>query len=743
MHFLKKLVSGRSLGFIISLSLVLLGLNDLSAQSVDHWESIIKTGSPVKYLVPDSELPSDWNTLEFNDAGWTDGISGIGYGDGDDMTEIAPCVSVYIRYEFSVSNVAVIEALLLDMDFDDSFVAYLNGTEIARENIGVPFSPTSFDQPANGFYEALLYDGQMPNQYDIAPSALDLLNPGANVFCIEVHNENAGSSDLSSNAFLYAGINVSSSYFSPLPDWFYYSEPFYFSSDLPILMIDTEGAQIVDDPRIAAKMGIIYNGEGVPNHPYDSLNHYNGRISIEIRGSSSRMFPKKSYSLETQDELGENNNVALLGMPSENDWVFHAPYSDKSLLRNVLSFSIYEKMGHWAPRTRYVDLYLNNEYQGIYVLTEKIKRDKNRVDIAKITELDVSDEDISGGYILQFDRTDGLTNEDFWTSPVRPVLEGAYMHFEYSDPSGDELTDAQSTYIREWINAFDAKMSSINYANELDGYRPYMDVESFVDYLIFHEFNKDVDAYRLSAFFYKENDRDGGLLHAGPPWDYNLTYGNMDYGDDIRETYNWLYTRNISPYWWRRLMDDPWFQNKVFCRWDDLSSKLLNVDRVFQIMDSSIQVMSSSIDYNFEQWPVLGEYVWPNYFIAESHEEEIDFMHNWISERLIWMDQQWGGRCLITADDQRVIEALPSLRILPNPSDLSHARVQFSEALSGEYQLTLFDINGRQVYDQQYVPVEGAREIHMEDLSYLNSGVYLMKIQGGDGFSGYLKLIKN
>ncbi|MDX2430471.1 MAG: CotH kinase family protein [Bacteroides sp.] len=733
----------RNLRPILTFLLTLCLVNGLFAQTIDHWETMIQTGDSVKYLVPESELPSDWSTLEFDDSMWTDGISGIGYGDGDDSTEIDPCISVYIRYSFSIPDISVIERLLLDMDFDDGFVAYLNGSEIARENIGTALSPTSFDQPANGFWEAGLYDGQLPFQFEVDHSILSLLVQGDNVFSIEVHNENAGSSDLSSNAFLHAGINVSSTYFNALPDWFSYIEPLRFSSELPVLMIDTEGGYIVNDPRIIANMGIIDNGPGLLNHPDDAYNHYDGKISIEIRGSSSRMFPKKSYSIETQTDSGTNNNVALLGMPSENDWVLHAPYSDKSLLRNVLSYEIYERMGHWSPRTRYVDLYLNNEYQGIYVLTEKVKRDKNRVDIAKITEADVSEVDISGGYILQYDRTDALSENEFWTSPVGPIYEGSNMHFEYSDPSGDELSDDQSAYIRNWVNELDAKMSSSAYKDELNGYKAYMDVESFVDYLIFHEFNKDVDAYRLSAFFYKENDRDGGLLHAGPPWDYNLTYGNMDYGGDIKDTYNWLYTRTISPYWWRRLMDDPWFENEVFCRWEDLSAKLLNVDQVIQIMDSSVQVMASSIDYNFEQWPVLGEYVWPNFFIAESHEEEIDFMHNWVSERLIWMDQQWGDQCVITGNDQRLIEPVTAMQIFPNPSDLSHARVQFSEPLLGEYQLTLFDLNGRQVYKRQYHSMSGSKDIDLEDLSYLSSGIYLLKVAGEDGFTEHLKVIKN
>jgi hypothetical protein len=711
------------------------------AQTVDHWESIIRTGDSIKYLVPASEPDAGWKTPGFNDSGWMEGISGVGYGDGDDSTVIDNCISVYIRYTFSIPDVSKIGGLLLDMDYDDAFVAYLNGTEIARANMGVSFSPTSFDQPADGYLEALLYNGELPERFHIANQALESLVEGENIFALEVHNENIGSSDLSSNAFFHAGITGSSTCFQALPHWFY--EPLRFSSALPLLMIDTDGGLILDDQKIVAKMGVIENGPGILNHPDDSLNHYDGYISIEIRGSSSQMFPKKSYTIETQTDTGSNKNVALLGMPEENDWVLHAPYSDKSLLRNVLSYGIYDRMGHWSPRTRYVDLYLNDDYQGVYVLTEKIKQDKNRVDIAKITEEDVSALDISGGYILQFDRIDDLTPDEYWTSPVRPVYEGDYMHFEYFDPGSDELTPDQAAYIRNWVNDLDALMSGQGYRDPGSGYRAYLDVSSFVDYLILHEFNKDVDAYRLSAFFYKTNDRDGGLLHAGPPWDYNLTIGNMDYGGDIYETYNWMYTRTISPYWWRRLMNDPWFANEVYCRWEDLSANLLSDDGVFTIMDSILQVIETSIDYNFERWPVLGEYVWPNYFVAETHEEEIDFVQNWVSERLLWLDEQWGGQCVITDDEQRVIDPAPAIQITPNPSDLSHARVQFSAPLSGDYLLTLFDMNGRQVYQKRYNAVPGSKDIDLDDLSYLDPGMYLLKVSGHDDSNGYLKLIRN
>lgn len=729
---------------ILSLLLAIPVFSSLRSQEINHWESIVKTGDSVKYIVPDSQLPSAWNTVDYDDSLWSDGIAGIGYGDDDDSTVIEPAMSVYVRYKFTLEEPGAIGLLLLDMDFDDAFVAYLNGLEIARENIGEAYIPPAFDEPALDYHEAVLFDGGQPSQYTIDTLILDALVSGENVFSIEVHNENIGSSDLSSNAFLHAGIKDDSEFFSPVPGWFEWIEPIVFSSQLPVVSINTDGQTISGDYKIVAEMGIIDNGAGQLNHPEDTFNDYDGKISIKVRGSSSQMFPKKSYTIETQTESGDNNNVSLLSLPEENDWVLYAPYSDKTLVRNVISYSIYENMGHWAPRTRYVDLYLNGDYVGVYVLTEKVKRDKNRVDIKKLTEEDVSPVEISGGYILQVDRTSSLAENEYWTTPAVPAINGFSRHtLEYFDPSFDELTEAQSTYIKEWINEFDYALAGLYYTDEDEGYRAYIDVESFVDYMIFHEFNKDVDAYRLSSFFHKVSDFQGGRLHAGPPWDYNLTYGNMDYGDDIRETYNWMYPRTVGIYWWQRLIQDPWFKNQVTCRWDELKRDLLTEDHMHYLIDSSMQVMGPSIDYNFEKWTVLGEYVWPNYFIGETYEEEIDFLKNWISERLLWVDQQWGDACVMTDLDQAVFEPLPSISILPNPSDLSHSRILFTDAKEGDCMLSIFDMNGSLLHQQKLFLHAGQNEMMLDDLSNLTSGVYLVAISRGDGFSDYLKIIKN
>jgi len=157
-------------------------------------------------------------------------------------------------------------------------------------------------------------------------------------------------------------------------------------------------------------MGIIDNGPGETNHISDPYNHYDGFIGIEMRGSSTLWFPKKQFAVETRDSLGENNNVSLFGMPEENDWIFNAPYTDKSLMRNVLIYKIARDAGRYASRSHYFELVLNGDYRGVYVMLEKIKRDDSRVDIAKLNPDDVSGDDLTGGYIIKIDKLISLNH---------------------------------------------------------------------------------------------------------------------------------------------------------------------------------------------------------------------------------------------------------------------------------------------------------------------------------------------
>lgn len=730
------------LGALVSL---LLSCPAASAQDIDHWETLILPGRQCKYLVPASQVDPAWIHIDYDDSGWETGIGGVGYGDDDDNTTIDQSVSVYCRYDFTLSYPDSIVDLVLDMDFDDGFVAYLNGTELARYNMGEAGSTTTWDQLAETLHEAGLYQGMGVLRFTLEESLTDLLQLGTNTFALEVHNESATSSDLSSNPYLHAGIANSGSFYHSTPDWFY--PPFLKDSTrLPLLMIDTEGQQIPNEPRITATMKLVDMGLGNYNPTTDTGNVYNGQISIETRGESSQWFsPKDSYSIETQTDSGTNNNVSLLGLPEENDWVLYAPYSDKSLIRNVLTYSLFEEMGNYSPRTRFVELVLNNDYRGIYILTEKIKRDKNRVDMAKLRPEDITGDELSGGYLMRIDKTTDMPSTHYWQSSIYPPLSGYQrVTYQYFDPDYEELNDTQRNYIKDFLYEFESALVQSYFKDPDRGYRAYLDIPSMIDMMILNEFTKEVDSYLFSHYFYKQKDSDGGLLVNGPPWDYNLAFGNNDYYPDVHLDYNWLYDQDNRVYWWARVMEDSWFRNALRCRWDELHETVLSSEHLHGFIDSTTMVMGESIDRNFIRWPVLGVYIWPNSYVGASYDEEEWFLRNWIDDRLEWMNGRWGGQCWpLAAEEDQVIQLPESGRIYPNPSDLSYTFVDLNGYLGEEVPFRLFDMSGRLVH-QDLAPYAGNEFAYaLPDLSHLPIGIYSLEIGSISEIRQVFKLIKH
>ncbi len=722
---------------LLFLFIIILPINILS-QNVDHYESIIYTGVSCKYLVPDADIGQSWKYKEFDDNSWATGISGVGYGDGDDNTKIESGIhSLYLRYSFEVLDLSDIQRLVLDADYDDGFIAYLNGTEIARANVD---DPVSWNMDLVFDHEAKLYEGGMPERFPINTGIIsDLLLSGENILAIEVHNRYNTSSDLSSNFYFHAGIASSGLVFSEVPEWFW--EPVFFDSfNIPLMIINTSGQAIPDEPRIIAQMGLINNGIGISNHPEDTWNEYDGNISIETRGESSAGFEKKSYSIELQNSDGSNNNVSILGLPIENDFVLYAPYSDKTLMRNVLVYKMYNEMDNWAPRTRYIELLLNGDYRGVYILTEKLKRDENRVDIDKIDSMDVSSPEITGGYILRRDKTNDMEPFEYWSSPVDQIYYEP-LKYQYFDPDYFELTPEQRQYIRDYMQEYDEMMSGPDFDDPVSGYRSYIDVKSFVDMLIINEISKGIDNYMFSTYFFKQNDEDGGKFFAGPPWDYNISLGNLNYGYDnnIPYTHSWVYDNWSRVYWWKRLLEDPWFENEVFCRWDDLRTNVLSNESFEYFINHSVNFLGAAVERNFEKFKILGTYIWPNETWPETYEEEIINMKSWISDRLEWMDSEWADRsnnCSshVGIKEQSINKLTEefelSVRVRPNPSDLSN---------------TFLDIYTSRVYNSLTIEILDMRGILLEritddnpdfeynvyklpDMSNLSKGIYLLRI---------------
>ncbi|MFZ1291267.1 MAG: CotH kinase family protein, partial [Melioribacteraceae bacterium] len=336
----------------------------------------------------------------------------------------------------------------------------------------------------------------------------------------------------------------------------------FTSSNLPIVVINTNGKEIVDENRIIAEMGIIFNESNNRNYLSDDFNNFDGKITIELRGSSSMAYPKKQYRLETIDSIGENLNVSLCGLPKENDWILNGPYNDKTLIRNFISYGLSNKLGRYASRTVFCELILNDEFQGLYILLETVKRDKNRVNIAELTNLENEGDELTGGYIIKIDKMDG-ENFDFWYSQY-----GTPYQFHYPKP--DEITQAQKDYIKKYLNDFE----NIMFYNS-ENYSDFIDVDSFIDHFIINEFCKNVDAYRLSSYLYKDQDIKNAKLFAGPIWDFNLTFGDAWNEEDLYRSDGWQVNYSFVypydgfrvPFWWNKLFDDKYFQEKLSQRW--------------------------------------------------------------------------------------------------------------------------------------------------------------------------------
>ena len=328
---------------VIVAVLLLVSFKSVNSQTINHWEMVVAASDTWHYFPGKSEPPANWANTDFNAGSWSSGPGGIGYGDGDDGTTISAVPSVYLRINFNLTDTSNISSAILDVDYDDGFVAYLNGHEIARANIGTVGIKPLYTAYSPVDHEARLYSGGVPGRFMIrAATFRKYIIEGTNVLAVQVHNFNSTSSDLSSNVFLSVGIKVAGFTYRQVPAWF--QDPNGSNTNLPIILIDTKGQPILDEPKITSVISVIDNGPGQLNGIFDEPTDYYGKMGIEIRGQSSQMFPKKGYGIELRNEAGADSSVSLLGMPSEADWVLSAPYSDKSMLRNAITYELGRKI---------------------------------------------------------------------------------------------------------------------------------------------------------------------------------------------------------------------------------------------------------------------------------------------------------------------------------------------------------------------------------------------------------------
>ncbi|MEC7851225.1 MAG: CotH kinase family protein [Bacteroidota bacterium] len=415
-----------------------------------------------------------------------------------------------------------------------------------------------------------------------------------------------------------------------------------FDFEITTLGVGPEG-EIVDEPKVPAALTI---------KRLDST-LYEGIIGIEIRGESSQFFDKKSYGFETWDSQYNDLDVALIGFPEEEDWILYGPFSDKSLIRNKLIYELSNRMGRYTTKTEFVELTINYEYKGLYIFMEKLKRDKNRIDISKLENADIDEELISGGYIIKIDKSDmedgSYTDYNSFQSQFDVFGNengDIRINFNYEYPKPGEIHANQKNYIKNYFYEFESSLASNNFKDPINGFRKYIDEDSFIDFFILNELSNNVDGYRLSTYLQKDRNE---KLVIGPIWDFNLSFGNADYcGGERYDVWCFKFNERCLgdfwnvPFWWNRLLEDEKFVDKLKGRWNQLRLNILSDNNILTLIEEQYSFLNNETDIinrNFNKWKIFGIYIWPNSFIGNNYYEEIDFLKNWIKERTKWLDE--------------------------------------------------------------------------------------------------------
>jgi hypothetical protein len=450
-----------------------------------------------------------------------------------------------------------------------------------------------------------------------------------------------------------------------------------FSTNLPIIVLDSFGVP-VDSFTAVSNRGyrltygvVIAPNAGTGRATITDLPDFQGRSGTHVRGETSAGFPQRPYAWELWNDENQDKSASILGLPAESDWNLTGPWSDKSLMRDVLVFSTMRKLrsDYLASRTKFCEVFFNQasgttmgysaSYRGIYGLREKIKIDQNRVNLAKLNSLTTQQPTVTGGYIFRKDKPD--PDSTAWTtaSPFSIPL-ASY------DP--DILNSSQFSYLQGYINTFQTALNGSNFADPLTGYAAYIEPDTFVDVQWFGEWTKQVDAYRWSTYYHKDR---AGKIRAGPLWDFNISLGNADYATGDTPT-GWLYdtsgTANGSgELWYPRLHQDPTYRLRHWDRYWELRRGLLATAAILGDIDANASLLlngsttavtnnmaplpptqENAVMRHYRKYQRLGLYDWPNppgyasriYYNSNGNPStgEVDYMKNWLQTRLNWLD---------------------------------------------------------------------------------------------------------
>ena len=384
--------------------------------------------------------------------------------------------------------------------------------------------------------------------------------------------------------------------------------------NLPVVRIRTAGGAPILDKKNYVDGTISISD---PEKLYSDVTEFSADMGIRGRGNSTWSFPKKPWKVKLDEK------ASLLGMPADKEWALLANYADRTLIRNIVAMRLSEICEFsWTPRMRSVEVYLNDEYQGVYTLCEHKKVSPDRVDIDLVGENDNSGDAVTGGYYLEIEEQQDETT-CWWTSMGVPMM--------FSDP--EEPTTQQLAYVKGLFESFEQALWAKDYS-EATGYPKYIDVDSFVDYYIVQELTKNIDGnLRKSSFITKERGKKMEMYHL---WDFDITLGNCGYfwgGAGNGPENFWIKLDK----WYPHLFNDPAFVDKVQDRWNELMPQLQTIP---DFIDDQVLALDKAQQRNFQVWSIWESVEWIYFPSLGSYEKEVEYLKTFYSQRLEWLDRE-------------------------------------------------------------------------------------------------------
>lgn len=367
---------------------------------------------------------------------------------------------------------------------------------------------------------------------------------------------------------------------------------------LPIINLSTENNIEITSKDDYVKGSVSLDG----GRGFDNLT--NIEMKIRGRGNSTWGHPKKPFQMKLSDK------IEFLSMPKDKKWLFLAEYSDKTMLRNTIAFEMgYISRLDWTPASTFAEVYINDSYNGTYNITQKVEESDNRVALGE------------SGYLLEIDQLERLDDDDvyFRTNDFLINIKAPDL----------EKNSTEYYLIKNLINNFENNLNSTQFSDPENGYAKYIDIDSFVDWYLISEITKNVDSQFFSSIYF--NVIPGEKIKMGPLWDFDLSFGNVDYADSRYSEGYWV---KNNP-WYSRLFQDPAFVSKVKARFTYFKN---NQNYILDKINQYAEKLQFAQAENDNKWQTIGMYVWPNPVVYNTYDEEVSHLKNWYTERMAWLE---------------------------------------------------------------------------------------------------------